>query len=81
MLNKLFVFFSISTCAEETSRWYLKSTSVICFFVLLSITTRLGAVLYPLPKEVTPIDSNPDNASIFKIWGNATSGLNVLSVG
>ena len=73
------LFFNIST--NSSSGLYLKSTSVISFFVTPSKTTRLGFWIYPLPKEVIPIDLNPVRGVILNICGNITSGCKVTSDG
>jgi hypothetical protein len=38
-------------------------------------------VLYPLPKDVIPIDSKEARGSILQIWGNFVVGLMVKSDG
>ena len=72
-------FSKISTISW--SGLYLKSTSVIGFFVTPSKTTKLGFWLYPLPKDVIPIDLKPLNGVILNTCGYKTSGFKVVSLG
>ena len=65
VLDKSFVFFN--TCTTGSVGKNLRSISFTTSLVLPSRTTKLGALLYPLPAEVTPIDSNPVKGSIFNI--------------
>ena len=58
-----------------------KSTSGKILLVLPSKIMSFGAEVYPLPKEVTSIDSNEDSGSTFTTWGIDTLGLKVKSVG
>ena len=73
------VLSNIST--NNSSGLYLKSISVICFLVTPSRTTKLGVWIYPLPKEVIPIDLNPVRGVILRTWGNISSGCKVESDG
>ena len=75
--DRLLLFCRIST--SVLSKEYLSFTSIISFLVFPSRTTKLGAVLYPLPKEVIPMDSNPVNGSILNVCGSLTVGLSVKS--
>ena len=72
-------FSKISTISW--SGLYLKSTSVIGFLVTPSITIKLGFWLYPLPKDVIPIDLKPLKGVILNTCGYKTSGFKVLSLG
>ena len=49
--------------------------------VIPSKTSNLGAVVYPLPTELIPIDLIDARFSIVIICGNPTVGLNVGSDG
>ena len=49
--------------------------------VIPSKTRSFGAVVYPLPTELIPMDLIDARFSIVIIWGNPTLGLNVESDG
>ena len=49
--------------------------------VIPSKTRSFGAVVYPLPTELIPMDLIDARFSIVIIWGNPTLGLNVGSDG
>ena len=72
-------FSKISTISS--SGLYLKSGSFISFLLTPSITTKLGFVKYPFPKDVIPIDLKPVKGVILKTWGNMASGFKVRSLG
>ena len=72
-----FVFLRISILLFAN----LKSMSSTTLFVLPSITTSLGAIWYPLPKELIATESIWAKRSILRICGYLAVGDKVLSEG
>ena len=60
---------------------YLRSTSLICSFVLPSNTKSFGAEEYPFPPEEIPIESKDFRDLILITLGRVIDGLRVLSDG
>ena len=73
------VFLRISTLGLP--RVIFKSTSSTILLVLPSITTNLGSIEYPLPKEVIPTESNVARVSTLIVCGRRIFGFNVWSDG